>query len=75
MKNFSVLIMIIQFSAIEVRSQEFRLGATAGLNSVPLVNNKYSLANFGGRISFHIGGLVGILLAGKFSLQPELLYS
>tara|TARA_R100000306_G_scaffold8537_1_gene11813 strand:- start:1188 stop:1736 length:549 start_codon:yes stop_codon:yes gene_type:complete len=53
------------------------MGAKAGLNVASLGGDSYygGLGSLGSRTSFHIGGLVEIPLMGKFSIQPELLYS
>ncbi len=75
MKKLWIFSAILLLSFITAQSQEFRLGAKAGLNVASLGGDNYGLANLGARSSFHIGGLVEIPLGGKFSLQPELLYS
>ncbi len=75
MKKLLLFIVIAQFSVIASQSQEFRLGAKVGLNVASLGGDSYAIANLGARASFHIGGIVEIPLGGKFSLQPELLYS
>lgn len=75
MKKVLIFIAIAVFALNTVHSQEFRLGAKAGLNVASLGGKNYGLGNLGARTSFHVGGLVEIPLEGKFSLQPELLYS
>ncbi len=73
MKKIFLLIVVAVFSYINVQSQELRLGVKGGVNfaSIGAADN----ANFDPRVTFHIGGLVEIPLAGKFAIQPELLYS
>jgi len=77
MKKLLLFIAVALFALTSVQSQEFRLGAKAGLNVATLGGDSYygGLGSLGSRTSFHIGGLVEIPLMGKFSLQPELLYS
>ncbi|CAM3392301.1 porin family protein [Aequorivita lipolytica] len=74
MKKLFIFTIITLLSVTIAQSQEFRLGAKAGLNVASLGGDTF----YGGlntRVSFHIGGLVEIPLVGKFSLQPEILYS
>ncbi|WP_062622998.1 porin family protein [Aequorivita aquimaris] len=77
MKKLLLFIAVMLFTLTSVQSQEFRMGAKAGLNVATLGGDSYygGLGSLGSRTSFHIGGLVEIPLMGKFSLQPELLYS
>lgn len=77
MKKLLLFITVMLFALTSVQSQEFRMGAKAGLNVASLGGDSYygGLGSLGSRTSFHIGGLVEIPLMGKFSLQPELLYS
>ena len=77
MKKLLLFTAVALFALTSVQSQEFRLGAKAGLNVATLGGDSYygGLGSLGSRTSFHIGGLVEIPLMGKFSLQPELLYS
>ena len=77
MKKFLLFTALAIFTFTTAQSQEFRLGAKAGLNIASLGGDSYygGLGSLGSRTSFHIGGLVEIPLMGKFSLQPELLYS
>ena len=77
MKKLLLFIAVMLFTLTSVQSQEFRMGAKAGLNVASLGGDSYygGLGSLGSRTSFHIGGLVEIPLMGKFSIQPELLYS
>ncbi|MBG42938.1 MAG: hypothetical protein CL530_03115 [Aequorivita sp.] len=77
MKKLLLFTAVALFAFTSVQSQEFRLGAKAGLNVASLGGDSYygGLGSLGSRTSFHIGGIVEIPLMGKFSLQPELLYS
>lgn len=56
-----------------VHSQEFRLGAKAGVN-ISSFGGKYT-DGLDARAGFHLGGLVEIPLVGNFSIQSEILYS
>lgn len=74
MRKILIFIAVAVLSIPISTSQELRLGAKAGLN----VASFGGPGHFGGlssRASFHVGGLVEIPLIGKFSIQPELLYS
>ncbi len=77
MKKILLFIAVTVLTFSVAQSQEFRIGAKAGLNVASLGGDSYygGLGSLGSRTSFHIGGLVEIPLMGKFSLQPELLYS
>lgn len=77
MKKILLFTAVALFAFTTAQSQEFRMGAKAGLNVASLGGDSYygGLGSLGSRTSFHIGGLVEIPLMGKFSLQPELLYS
>jgi outer membrane protein with beta-barrel domain len=77
MKKLLLFIAVALLALTSVQSQEFRMGAKAGLNVASLGGDSYygGLGSLGSRTSFHIGGLVEIPLMGKFSIQPELLYS
>ncbi|MGO3183743.1 MAG: porin family protein [Aequorivita sp.] len=75
MKKLLFLGAIALFVFTSGQSQEFRLGAKAGLNVASLGGDNYGVGSLGARTSFHIGALVEVPLGGKFSLQPELLYS
>ena len=76
MKKLLLFTAVALFAFTTAQSQEFRLGAKAGVNIASFGGDSYV-----GRVrkprsrQFHVGGLVEIPLAGKFSLQPELLYS
>lgn len=52
---------------------DFRMGAKAGVNFAKLTGD--DLEDADGRTGFHVGGLVEIPVADKFSIQPEILYS
>jgi hypothetical protein len=77
MKKLLLFIAVTVLSFTAAQSQEFRLGAKAGVNIASLGGDSYygGLGSLGSRTSFHIGGLIEVPLMGKFSLQPELLYS
>jgi hypothetical protein len=75
MKKFLLFTAVALFALTSVQSQEFRLGAKAGLNVASLGGDSYGVGSLGSRTSFHIGGLAEIPLMGKFALQPELLFS
>ena len=77
MKKLLLFVAVTVISINLAQSQEFRMGAKAGINIASLGGDSYygGLGSLGSRTSFHIGGLVEIPLMGKFSLQPELLYS
>jgi len=75
MKKLLLFNAIALFTLTSVQSQEFRLGAKAGLNVASLGGDSYGVGSLGSRTSFHLGGLAEIPLMGKFALQPELLFS
>ncbi len=75
MKKLVLFIAVVVLSFSAAQSQEFRLGAKLGLNVASLGGDSYGIGSLGSRTSFHLGGLVEVPLMGKFSLQPELLYS
>ena len=75
MKKLLLFVTIVVLGINGAQSQEFRLGAKLGLNVASLGGDSYGVGSLGSRTSFHIGGLAEIPLMGKFSLQPELLYS
>lgn len=77
MKKLLLFTAVALFAFTTAQSQEFRIGAKAGLNVASLGGDSYygGLGSLGSRTSFHIGGLVEIPLMGRFSIQPELLYS
>ncbi|SRX55809.1 porin family protein [Aequorivita sp. CIP111184] len=75
MKKLILFTAVALFALTSVQSQEFRLGAKAGLNVASLGGDSYGVGSLGSRTSFHVGGLAEIPLMGKFALQPELLYS
>ena len=75
MKKFLLFTTVALLALTSVQSQEFRLGAKAGLNVASLGGDSYGVGSLGSRTSFHIGGLAEIPLMGKFALQPELLFS
>jgi hypothetical protein len=75
MKKLLLFIAVTVLSFTAAQSQEFRLGAKAGLNVASLGGDSYGVGSLGSRTSFHVGGLVEIPLMGKFSVQPELLFS
>lgn len=77
MKKLLLFTSVALFVFTTAQSQEFRIGAKAGLNVASLGGDSYygGLGSLGSRTSFHIGGLIEIPLMGKFALQPELLYS
>ena len=75
MKKILLFTAFAIFALTTAQSQEVRLGAKLGVNIASLGGDGYGLGSLGSRTSFHIGGLAEIPLAGKFALQPELLYS
>lgn len=77
MKKLLLFVAVTALSMNLAQSQEFRLGAKAGVNIASLGGDSYygGLGSLGSRTSFHIGGVAEIPLMGKFALQPELLYS
>src|SRR5690606_22887776 len=77
MKKLLLFVAVTVISMNLDQSHEFRLGAKMGVNIASLGGDSYygGLGSLGSRTSFHIGGLAEIPLMGKFSLQPELLYS
>ncbi len=75
MKKLLLFTVIAFLSYTVAQSQEFRLGAKAGINVASLGGDSYGVGSLGSRVSFHVGGLAEIPLVGKFSLQPELLFS
>lgn len=75
MKKLFLFTVIAFLSFTIAQSQEFRLGAKAGINVASLGGDSYGVGSLGSRVSFHVGGLAEIPLVGKFSLQPELLFS
>lgn len=75
MKKLLLITAVVILSFTTAQSQELRLGAKLGLNVASLGGDSYGVGSLGSRTSFHIGGLAEIPLMGKFSLQPEILYS
>jgi len=77
MKKLLLFVAVTVISMNLDQSHEFRLGAKMEVNIASLGGHSYygGLGSLGSRTSFHIGGLAEIPLMGKFSLQPELLYS
>lgn len=73
MKKLLLFTAVALFAFTTAQSQEFRLGAKAGVN-ISSIGGDY-VGGLDPRIGFHVGGLVEIPLAGKFALQPEVLYS
>ncbi|MRT15778.1 PorT family protein [Vitellibacter sp. q18] len=73
MKKLLLFTAVALFAFTTAQSQEFRLGAKAGVN-IASIGGDY-VGGLDSRVGFHVGGLVEIPLAGKFALQPEILYS
>lgn len=74
MKKVLLVAAIAVFGFTQVQAQELSYGPKAGIN-VASLGGDTNFAGLDSRVSFHIGGFVEIPLMGKFSLQPELLYS
>ncbi|MEH6762880.1 MAG: porin family protein [Aequorivita antarctica] len=73
MKKLLLFAAVALFAFTTAHSQEFRLGAKAGVN-ISSIGGDY-VDGLDPLVGFHVGGLVEIPLAGKFALQPEILYS
>lgn len=73
MKKLLLFTAVALLAYITAQSQEFRIGFKGGVN-IASIGGDY-VDGLDPRIGFHVGGLVEIPLAGKFALQPELLYS
>lgn len=74
MKKLLLFTAITALALSAAQSQELRFGIKAGLNVATIGGDDY-YDDLDPRLSFHIGGLVEIPLARRFSLQPEILYS
>ncbi len=74
MKKLLLFTAVAFFAFTTAQSQEFRIGFKGGVNIATLGGDTF-YGSLNTRASFHIGGLVEIPLVGKFSIQPELLYS
>lgn len=66
----TLTLFVIQISNSQ---SDFRIGVKGGAN-ISLLESDYIDA-LDPKISYHIGGLVEIPLSGKFSIQPEVIYS
>lgn len=79
MKKLLLFTAFAVFVFSTTQAQEFRIGAKAGLNVASLSGDSSdgstTVGELASRTSFHLGGLVEIPLMGRFSLQPEILYS
>ena len=75
MKKSLLLIAVAFISFASLSAQEVRFGIKGGVNLASISGDDYGLASLDSRTGFHIGGLVEIPLVGKFSVQPEILYS
>ncbi|SDX41576.1 porin family protein [Aequorivita viscosa] len=75
MKKLLLVAAFAVFAFSTTQAQEVRLGAKAGINVASLGGDTAGNLSLGARTSFHIGVLAEIPLAGKFAIQPELLYS
>ncbi len=75
MKKILLLAALGIFSFNTVQSQEIGFGIKGGLNLSNLSIKQDDVSKPDSRTSFHIGGLVEIPISGKFSIQPELLFS
>lgn len=73
MKKLLLFTAVAFFAFTTAQSQEFRIGFKGGVN-IASIGGDY-VDGLDPLIGFHLGGLVEIPLAGKFALQPELLYS
>lgn len=75
MKKILLLAALGIFSFNTAHSQEIGFGIKGGLNLSNLSIKQDDVSKPDSRTSFHIGGLVEIPISGKFSIQPELLFS
>jgi len=74
MKKFLLFTAIAVFGFSTINAQaEFRLGAKAGVNFAKLTGD--AVEDVDGRTGFHLGGVVEIPFAERWSVQPEILYS
>ena len=73
MKKLFLCAAIAVFAFMNVDAQEVKFGAKAGLNLASISGD--DTGDLDGRTSFHVGGVVEIVISEKFSVQPELLYS
>lgn len=73
MKKLLLFTAVALFAFTTAQSQEFRIGFKGGVN-IASIGGDY-VDGLDPLVGFHLGGLVEIPLAGKFALQPELLYS
>ena len=71
---FAAIIAVVSLSIAHAQSiQSVKFGAKAGVNFANLVGDDVEDASM--RTSFHVGGVVDLMISDKFSFQPELLYS
>src|SRR5690554_297338 len=79
MKKRILFTILALFALSTFQAQEFRIGVKAGLNVASIGGDSYvggaTTGDLAARASFHLGALVEIPLTGKFSIQPEILYS
>jgi hypothetical protein len=72
MKKLSLIFTILTITFTTGHTQEYHLGARAGLNFATI---QPDLTDPAIRTSIHFGGLIEIPLMDSFSIQPELLFS
>lgn len=72
MKNL-MIVAFAAFALAQMNAQEVKFGVKAGLNLASIGGDETD--DVDARTSFHIGGIVEIVITEKFSVQPELLYS
>lgn len=73
MKKLFLFTAAILMAVTVVNAQEIKIGAKGGVNFATFSGD--NLGNVKSRTGFHIGGLVEIPVAEKFSIQPEVLYT
>jgi opacity protein-like surface antigen len=74
MKKLCLSLAVVVLTTLSANAQ-VQFGAKGGLNIANLGGDGLSGQGISSLISFHIGGQVSIPIAGKFSIQPEALYS
>ena len=72
MKKLTLCIVILTMLQTAVYSQDYKLGAKAGINFANLTGD---FQNGKTRTSIHLGGVAEFRINDLFAVQPELLYS
>lgn len=75
MKKVVVFICFSLLIGTVAKAQDFEFGLKGGLNVASIGGDSFAGATFDTRIAYHVGVFAQIPLLGKFSLQPEVLYS